>query len=42
MLPKVEAAIMFADSKPGRTAIIASLEKAALALEGKSGTKITK
>lgn len=41
MLPKVEAAIQFAESKPGRTAIIASLEKAALALEGKSGTKIT-
>ena len=41
MLPKVEAAILFAESKPGRTAIIASLEKAALALDGKSGTKIT-
>ncbi len=41
MLPKVEAAILFAESKPGRVAIIASLEKAALALEGKSGTKIT-
>ena len=41
MLPKVEAAILFAESKPGRIAIIASLEKAALALEGKTGTKIT-
>lgn len=41
MLPKVEAAIAFAESKPGRIAIIAALEKAALALEGKSGTKIT-
>ncbi len=41
MLPKVEAAVKFAESKPGRVAIIASLEKAALALEGKSGTKIT-
>jgi carbamate kinase len=40
MLPKIEAAISFAASKSGRTAIIASLEKANLALEGKSGTKI--
>lgn len=40
MLPKVEAAILFAESKPGRVAIIASLEKAALALAGKTGTKI--
>ena len=41
MLPKIEAAINFASSKKGRTAVIASLEKASLALEGKSGTKIT-
>ncbi len=40
MLPKVEAAIAFAKSKKGRRAIIASLEKAALALDGKSGTII--
>ncbi len=41
MLPKVEAAIAFASSKPGRRAVIASLEKAPLAMEGKSGTVIT-
>lgn len=40
MLPKIEAAIDFASSKKGRCAIIASLEKVSLALEGKSGTKI--
>ncbi len=41
MLPKIEAAINFASSKNGRTAVIASLEKAMDALEGNSGTKIT-
>ncbi|HEY8364456.1 MAG TPA: carbamate kinase [Haloplasmataceae bacterium] len=41
MLPKIEAALNFAQSKSGRVAIIASLEKANLALQGKSGTKIT-
>ena len=41
MLPKVEAAISFASSKPGRRAVIASLEKAPLAIQGKSGTVIT-
>lgn len=41
MLPKVEAAMMFAQTKPGRKAIIASLEKAPLAMQGKSGTTIT-
>lgn len=41
MLPKVEAAIRFAKSKPGRTAIITSLEKAEEALEGKVGTRIS-
>ncbi|WP_312653712.1 carbamate kinase [Aminipila sp.] len=40
MRPKVEAAIAFAESKKGRTAVIASLEKAPLAMMGKSGTKI--
>lgn len=40
MLPKVEAAIQFADSKPGRTAIITLLEKAKEGLEGKTGTRI--
>jgi carbamate kinase len=41
MLPKVEAAISFAKSKKGRRAVIASLEKASLALKGESGTVIT-
>jgi carbamate kinase len=41
MLPKVKAAIMFAESKPGRKAIITSLLKAEDALDGKSGTTIT-
>jgi len=40
MLPKVEAAVRFAEGKEGRTAVIAALEKAALALEGRSGTRI--
>ena len=38
MLPKVKASIKFAASKAGRKAVICSLEKAALALSGKSGT----
>ncbi len=42
MLPKVEACIKFADSKAGRSAVIASLEKASEALQGNSGTKISK
>jgi len=41
MLPKVEAAISFASSKKGRRAVIASLEKAPLAIQGESGTVIT-
>jgi carbamate kinase len=41
MLPKVQAAIEFALSKPGRKAVIASLEKAPLAMIGESGTTIT-
>ncbi|OON91047.1 MAG: carbamate kinase [Candidatus Epulonipiscium fishelsonii] len=40
MLPKVQAAIQFVQSKPERRAVIASLEKAPLAMEGKSGTTI--
>ena len=40
MLPKVQAAVKFAQSKPGRKAIITSLYKAVDALEGKSGTVI--
>lgn len=38
MLPKVQAAIKFAESKKGRNAVIASLEKAKEALTGQSGT----
>ena len=40
MLPKVQAAISFAQSGPGRRAVIASLEKAPLAMKGESGTMI--
>lgn len=40
MLPKVEAAMKFAGSKMGRRAVIASLEKAPLAMVGESGTLI--
>lgn len=40
MLPKVQAALSFVESKENRCAIIASLDKAALALKGESGTKI--
>jgi carbamate kinase len=41
MLPKVQAACSFAAGREGRRAIVASLEKAALALNGESGTAIT-
>ena len=41
MLPKVEAAIAFAESGPNRRAVIASLERAPEALSGQSGTIIT-
>ncbi|WP_407649705.1 amino acid kinase family protein [Thermaerobacillus caldiproteolyticus] len=41
MLPKVEAAVQFAESKPGRLAIITSLEKGLDALLGKTGTRIS-
>jgi carbamate kinase len=40
MLPKVQAAIKFVSSNPGKTATIASLDEAVGALEGKSGTRI--
>lgn len=40
MLPKVKAALAFANSKAGRKAMITSLEKAAEGLEGKTGTWI--
>jgi len=41
MLPKVQAAVMFVKSHPGKKAIITSLYKAVEALEGKAGTLIT-
>ncbi len=37
MLPKVEAAVDFAASKPGRTALITLLEKSRDAIQGKTG-----
>ena len=40
MLPKVEAAVKFAESKPGRTSLITLLEKAKDGIEGKTGTAI--
>lgn len=40
MLPKVEAAVAFAESAPGRTALITLLEKAKEGIQGKTGTKI--
>ncbi|MEG1548633.1 MAG: carbamate kinase [Clostridia bacterium] len=40
MLPKIEAALKFVESKSGRKAIITSLDKAMLALDGKAGTTI--
>lgn len=40
MLPKIEAAVKFVESKPGRRSIITSLDKAVEALEGKAGTTI--
>lgn len=41
MLPKVEAAMQFAESKKGRSALITSLEAAADGLAGKTGTRIS-
>lgn len=40
MLPKVEAALKFAESKPGRTALITLLEKAKDGIAGKTGTAV--
>jgi len=40
MLPKVQAALAFAESKPGRKALITSLEKAKEGIAGKTGTLI--
>ena len=40
MLPKVQAAVSFAESKPGRTALITLLEKAKDGIAGKTGTRV--
>jgi carbamate kinase len=40
MKPKIEAAIQFVESGPGRAAIVAELSQAVEALEGKAGTWI--
>lgn len=40
MLPKIEAAIAFARSKPGRSSLITLLGKAKEGIEGKTGTTI--
>ena len=40
MLPKVQAAVKFAKSKQGRTALITLLEKAKDGILGKTGTRI--
>ncbi|MBQ6492074.1 MAG: carbamate kinase [Atopobiaceae bacterium] len=40
MEPKVRAAIKFVESRPGRSCVIGSLEKAAEAIAGLSGTRI--
>ncbi len=40
MLPKVEAALSFAASKPGRKALITMLSKAKEGIEGKTGTLV--
>ena len=41
MLPKVQAAVKFASSKEGRTALITLLEKASEGISGKTGTRIS-
>jgi len=40
MLPKINAAVKFVKGRPGKTAIITSLDKAVEALAGKTGTSI--
>ena len=42
MLPKVKAAMLFADSKAGRLAVISSLDRAKAAIMGNEGTRISK
>ncbi len=41
MLPKVEAAVEFAASKPGRQSLITLLERAKDGIKGETGTRIT-
>ena len=41
MLPKVEAAVKFAESRPGRRALITLLEKAGAGVAGETGTTIS-
>ena len=41
MLPKVQAALDFAESKPGRISLITLLEKAGDGIAGRTGTRIT-
>lgn len=41
MLPKVQAAVMFAQSRNGRSSLITSLDKALAAMKGETGTVIT-
>lgn len=41
MLPKVQAAVEFVRSAPGRTAIITSLERGSDALAGRCGTRVS-
>ena len=40
MLPKVQAAVKFAESKPGRSALITLLDRAADGIAGKTGTSV--
>jgi carbamate kinase len=40
MLPKVQAALDFAESKPGRQSLITLLEKAKDGILGETGTRI--
>ena len=42
MLPKVQAGVEFATSKPGRQALITLLEKARDGIEGRTGTVISR
>ena len=42
MLPKVQAAVSFAESAPDRTALITLLEKSREGIQGKTGTRIHK